>query len=309
MKSKTFIFKTKNDVDIFVYKWLPENESGVKAVVQLSHGMAEHGKRYERFAEALTDSGYAVYINDHRGHGKTAGSVEALGYFADESGWDLVVDDMHRLTGVIKENHPGLPVFLLGHSMGSFLSRNYIYLYGNELKGVILSGTAADPGLLGSIGIRLAKHECRKKGKKAKSPLLDRLSFGSFNKAFKPARTDFDWLSRDNEEVDKYIHDPYCGEMFTAGFYLDLLKGIQTINLKSNTDLVPKDLPIFLFAGDMDPVGKNSKGVKQVFKVYQKAGIQDVTCKFYKEGRHEMLNEINREEVFGDIIKWLDNHI
>ncbi|MBW1898606.1 MAG: lysophospholipase [Deltaproteobacteria bacterium] len=309
MKSETFKFKTKDNADIFTYKWLPDNEKEMKAVVQLSHGMAEHGRRYERFAGELTGSGYGVYINDHRGHGKTAGSVEALGFFADENGWNLVVEDMHQLTGIIKENHPDLPVFLLGHSMGSFLSRNYIYLYGNKLKGVLLSGTAGDPGLLGAIGILLAKRECKKKGKKTKSPLLDKLSFGSFNKAFKPARTDFDWLSRDDKEVDKYIDDPYCGEVFTAGFYLDLLGGIKAINLKSNTNLVPKDLPMFLFAGDMDPVGKNSKGVKQIFKAYEKAGILDVSCKLYNEGRHEMLNETNREEVFSDIIKWLNNHM
>jgi alpha-beta hydrolase superfamily lysophospholipase len=309
MKSETFTFKTKDNENIFTYKWLPDNEKDIKAIVQLAHGMAEHGKRYERFSEALNGSGYGVYINDHRGHGKTAGSLEALGFFADENGWDLVIDDMHQLTGIINETFPGLPVFLLGHSMGSFLSRNYIYRYGNELKGVILSGTAGDPGLLGALGILVAKRECKKKGKKTKSLLLDKLSFGSFNKAFKPARTDFDWLSRDPEEVDKYINDPYCGEVFTAGFYLDLLEGMKKINLQSNTNRVPKDLPIFLFAGDMDPVGKNGKGVKQIFKAYEKAGIRDVSCKLYKDGRHEMLNEINREEVFNDIIKWLDNHM
>jgi len=309
MKSKTFTFKTKDLTDIVTYNWLPENDKDIKAVVQLSHGMAEHGKRYERFAEALTDSGYGVYINDHRGHGKTAGSIEAQGFFADENGWNLVVEDMHQLTGVIKKAYPGLPFFLLGHSMGSFLARNYIYLYGNELKGVILSGTAGDPGLFGSLGILLAKRECKTKGKKTKSPLLHKLSFGSFNKAFKPARTDFDWLSRDPEEVDKYIHDPYCGEVFTAGFYLDLLEGLKKINLQSNTNRVPKNLPIFLFAGDMDPVGKNSKGVKQIFKAYEKADIRDISLKLYKDGRHEMLNEINRKEVFGDIIRWMDSHI
>jgi len=309
MKSKTFAFKTKDNKDIFTYNWLPENDKGLKAVVQLAHGMAEHGKRYERFAEALTDSGYGVYINDHRGHGKTAGSMEAMGYFADKNGWDLVVEDMHQLTGIIKKAHPGLPVFMLGHSMGSFLARNYIYLYGNELKGVILSGTAGDPGLLGSLGVLVAKRECKTKSKKTKSPLLHKLSFGSFNKAFKPARTDFDWLSRDPAEVDKYIQDPYCGEMFTAGFYLDLLEGMKQINLKSNMNLVPKNLPIFLFAGDMDPVGKNAKGVKQIFRAYEKAGIRDVSLKLYKDGRHEMLNETNRKEVFSDIIQWMDSRI
>ncbi len=309
MTTTNFTFQASDGKAIFTNKWLPENISDLKAIVQISHGMAEHSDRYKRFAEALTASNFGVYANDHRGHGKTAGSIENLGYFADTNGWSRVVEDMKNLSDIIKENHPGLPVFLFGHSMGSLLSREYIFSYANDINGVILSATAGDPGLLGNIGILVSKIESLLKGKKAKSPLLDTLSFGKFNTAFKPNRTAFDWLSRDNAEVDKYINDPYCGTIFTAGFFNDMLNGINNINKYSNIEKISKDLPIFLFAGAKDPVGDNTKGVIDVINTYKKAGIKDLTYKFYEDARHEMLNEINREEVFTDIIKWLELHI
>jgi len=309
MESKDCTFKTDDEAEIFCHQWFPKNKKRIKGVVQIAHGMAEHSKRYRRFAEALTQEGFAVYANDHRGHGKTAGSLENVGYFADENGWDLVVNDMHKLTQIIKDNHPGVPVFLFGHSMGSFLSRNYIFLFGHEIKGVILSGTGGNPGLLGKIGYLVAKNESKKHGKKFRSPKLKELSFGKFNNAFKPNRTEFDWLSRDDAEVDKYVKDPYCGGDFTARFYEDLLTGINAINNMKNIKRIPKDLPIYLFSGEKDPVGNKTKGVKQVFKSYQKAGIRDVTLKFYEDGRHEMLNETNRKEVFKDVITWLKNHV
>ena len=309
MKSKEMTFPAEDGTKIYYHQWLPEKKESVKAVVQIAHGMAEHSNRYAGFAKALTKDGYAVYANDHRGHGQTAGSLENVGYFADQDGWNLVVDDMYQLTQRIKKDYPNVPVFLFGHSMGSFLSRQYIFLYGNELKGVILSGTGGDPGLLGKIGSLVAKRESKNKGDKFRSQLLKKLSFGKFNKAFKPNRTEFDWLSRDDTEVDKYVKDPYCGGDFTAGFYQDLMYGLRAINNQKNTQKVPKNLPVYLFSGDKDPVGNKTKGVKQIFKVYEKAGVKDVSCKFYKDGRHEMLNETNREEVFKDIISWLCSHL
>lgn len=308
MKSDTFTLKASDGTKIFVYRWLPSSKSNIKAAVQISHGMAEHAARYERFAKELVKEGYAVYANDHRGHGKTAGSLENVGYFADERGWEKVVEDMHALTMQIVKENPKVPVFLFGHSMGSFLSRNYVMHYGGDIKGLILSGTSGDPGLLGKIGLFVAKREAAKKGAKTKSPLLDKLSFGAFNKAFKPNRTNFDWLSRDNAEVDKYIADPYCGDVFTAGFFCDLLGGLAVINNSKNIGRIPKELPIYLFSGSMDPVGANTKGVLKAFNAFVKAGIRDVTYKFYQDARHETLNEINREEVSKDVIAWLNAH-
>ncbi len=308
MKSDHFTFKTEDGAEIFTRKWLPDGGVNPKAVVQISHGMAEHSERYGRFAAALVEAGYAVYANDHRGHGKTAGSLENVGYFADENGDALVTGDMLRLTMIVKDEHPNVPVFLFGHSMGSLLSRSYILSHAAEIKGVILSGTGGDPGLLGKIGMLITNFEIWRKGKKYRSPLLTKLTFGDFNKPFRPNRTDFDWLSRDEAEVDKYVEDPYCGGMFTAGFFHDLLTCVGEVNDPGNIKNVPYDLPIYIFSGDKDPVGKDTKGIRQVYEAFKKVGVRDVELKFYEGGRHEMLNETNREEVHRDVIEWLDKH-
>ena len=309
MTTDTFTFKGSDGKEIFSHKWLPDNNAEIKAVVQIAHGMAEHSARYERFAQYLTENNFGVYANDHRGHGQTAGTIENLGYFADNKGWDLVVNDMNQLTTIIKNDHPNVPVFLLGHSMGSFLSRDYIFTYPDNINGVILSATACDPGLLGYAGIIISKVESLIRGKEAPSPLMDNLSFGSFNKAFKPNRTKFDWLSRDDAEVDKYVDDPFCGTVFKAGFFNDLVKGIKKINRASNIQDIPKKLPVYLFSGSDDPVGAFSKGVNKVYQAYKEAGISDLNIKFYKNGRHEMLNETNRTQVYKDIIDWIEKHL
>jgi len=216
---------------------------------------------------------------------------------------------MYTLTGIIQKEYHVNPLFLLGHSMGSFLSRHYSMHYANNLSGLILSGTGGDPGIVGEIGLFIAKIDAKLNGKKAKSEIMNKLSFGTFNSAFRPNRTDYDWLSRDNAEVDKYIKDPWCGAVFTAGFFCDMLKGINYINKKENIEKITKTLPIYIFSGAKDPVGANTKGVVQVYNSLKKAGIADVEVKFYEDGRHEMLNEINREEVFKDVVMWLNKHI
>ena len=309
MQENTFNFLDKLEQSIFVYNWYPEKKNTARAVVQLAHGMQEHAARYKEFAEYLTDKGFIVYANDHRGHGKTADTIENLGYFADEKGWELVVENMYELTTIIKEEHPELPVFLLGHSMGSFLARTYIYTYVNEIDGVILSATGGNPGLIGKIGLALAKREIKKKGSKTHNPFLHNLMIGNFNNAFKPNRTNLDWLSRDYKVVDKYIKDPYCGGISCTRFYYDILYGVNQINLKDNISKIPPDLPVYLFSGDNDPVGNFGKGVIQLYKTLKKAGIKDIEYKLYKKGRHEMLNEINKEEVYNDVVKWLERHV
>ncbi|MBA4366887.1 MAG: alpha/beta hydrolase [Desulfobacterium sp.] len=307
MKYTGFKAKMTDGQDIFIHKW-ESGTSAPKAVVQISHGMAEHAARYELFAEKLTGSGYVVYANDHRGHGKTAGSLDNVGFFAENNGWLRVVEDLNEITLIVKESHPGLPVFMFGHSMGSFLLRTYMFLYGNRINGAIISGTAGSPGVLGDIGLLIANLEIKRKGLRGKSTLLHQLSFGGYSKAFKPTRTDFDWLSRDHAEVDKYIDDPFCGTVFTAGFYRDLLWGLKTIHKKENINMIPKNLPILILSGDKDPVGKNGKGVSQVYQSLKKAGAKDIQLSLYPDGRHEMLNETNRHEVYRDVILWLDHH-
>ena len=309
MNQSDFHLFGKYDQSIYVSKWIPEDKAP-RAVIQLAHGMAEHITRYNDFAEKLVGAGYAVYGNDHRGHGKTAGSLENIGYFADEDGFNVVVEDMKLLTDTINEEHPKLPVFLFGHSMGSLLSRSYIARFGDGLKGVVLSGTTASTGLLGLVAVLLAKIECKIKGRKVPSKFLDSMVFGAFNKPYKPARTDFDWLSRDNEQVDLYVNDPYCGGVFTAGFFLDFFSGLSEMFKTQNTKKIPKELPMYIFSGELDPVGgKKGTMVKKTFEIYKNAGIKDIEIKLYPEARHEMLNEINKEDVYNDVIQWFNKKL
>jgi alpha-beta hydrolase superfamily lysophospholipase len=308
MQTDTFTFRTDDGSDIFTYGWLPDPETPIKAVVQIAHGMAEHAGRYGRFAGALNAAGYAVYANDHRGHGRTAEDLTRIGYFADQDGWFKVAGDLMQLTDIIRKKHPAKPVFLLGHSMGSFLVRTVITRNAGAIAGVVLSGTGGDPGLLGKVGLVLARAVATLKGRRHPSGLLNALSFGGFNKPFAPARTEFDWLSRDSVEVDRYIADPFCGAVFSAGFFADLLTGMAFIHRPENIARIPKDLPIYLFSGAADPVSDRTRGVRQVAEAYRRAGIRDVTLRCYEGGRHEMLNEINRREVFDDTIAWLDGH-
>ena len=304
---ENFKFKDKGDLEIFVYKWLPDVNVQVKGVVQIAHGMAETAARYENFASALTNDGFIVYANDHRGHGKTAGEVQKLGELG-EDGFNAMVENMHELNEKIKEENPNLPIFLFGHSMGSFLTQRYICLYGSGLKGAIISGSCGKQGIIIDIARLIAKREIKKIGRSGKSNKLDKLFFGSYNNSFKPNRTASDWLSRDNKQVDKYIDDPFCGTVFTAGFFYDFLGGIKSIADDKEIKNVPKDLPIYIFSGDKDPVGKNGKGVLKLVKTYKEHGIKDLTHKLYKNGRHEMLNETNKEEVIVDVIRWLKAH-
>lgn len=311
MRSDQITFTMPDDLKIIIYRWLPDSLSDIKAFVVISHGMVEHAGRYGRFAEALVNAGFGVYAHDQRGHGKTAGSTENVGYFADERGWGKVLDDLHAMTAIIKLNSdfPRVPVFLFGHSMGSFIVRHFVEILSSEVQGMILSGTSWGDGPQSRIGYLMARLQAWKKGRKVKSVLINKLAFSPLNKVFKPNRTEFDWLSRDNAEVDKYVNDPYCGCIPTAGFYCDFLEGIFFLNKAKNIGRIPKNFPVYLFSGTMDPVGNMTKGVLKVYNSLVKAGIKDVSYKFYNGGRHEMLNETNREEVYNDVIAWLNKHL
>ena len=308
MISESFTFKGKYGLNIFVYKWIPNKDIELKGIVQISHGMAETALRYEKFADVLTDNGFIVYANDHRGHGKTVGEIEKLGDLGEDS-FNSMVDDMHELNKIIKTENVNLPIFLLGHSMGSFLTQKYISLYGNVLNGVMLTGTCGNQGIVIDIGTLIAKIEIKRMGRKSRSNLLNKLIFGGNNNSFNPSRTVFDWLSRDNKEVDRYINDPLCGSNFTSEFFHDFLCGLKDIASKAEVKNIPKNLPIYIFAGDKDPVGKNGRGVLKLVKTYNKHGMKDIIYKLYKGGRHEMLHETNNEEVIVDVIKWLNMRI
>ncbi len=301
-----FTFITHDSIKIFVRRHKPAGHS--RGVVVIVHGMAEHSQRYDRFAKVLNNVGYTVYAHDQRGHGKTAQEIEEHGFFAEHDGWEKVTNDVRELIELVRKENSGLPIFLLGHSMGSFIVRNYAINYSNKINGLLLSGTAGSAGILGRIGFLITNIIILLKNKRSKSLFLTKLSFGDFNKQFKPNRTSFDWLSRDEKEVDKYIKDSYCGRIFSIGFFRDLIKGLELINRHKNVIKISKELPIYLFAGDKDPVSKNGKQIIELYDIYKKAGIKDIKMKLYEEARHETLNEINRNNVYEDIINWLDKH-
>jgi len=305
MKSTEYKLKVLDGSEIQVYEWIPETDIKMKGIVQIAHGMAEHGKRYNDFAYFLTQNGFAVFANDHRGHGKTAGSINKLGYIGETNGWSNMISDMKVLGQHAREKYPNQAYFIFGHSMGSFLSRKFVLEPGFKISGAIFSGTGGDPGLLGSVGIFLTQVMMLFYPKNSAGKIMDKLSFGAFNQPFKPNRTAFDWLSKDKAQVDTYVQDPYCGTIFSIGFFNEMLNGLLYVSKQKNIDKTPEDLSILLFSGDKDPVGKNGKGVIEVYNKYQKAGIKDITIKLFTDGRHEMLNETNKEEVYNFVLNWL----
>lgn len=299
-----YTFKSCNSkTDIHVRRCTPDGE--VKGVVQIAHGIAEHVERYDRFAAFLANNGFVVVANDHLGHGKSIADKSDLGFFAENGGWEFVVGDMRRLCRLTNDEYLGLPYFLFGHSMGSFLSRTFIIRFPDLLDGVILSGTGQQPPAIVAGGKLISCREIRRHGRRYVSDRLDRMAFGGYNKAFAPLRTDCDWLSRDTEAVDKYVADPLCGFKATAGLFSDLMGGIRFVSRSENLLRMRKELPVFFLSGDSDPVGENGKGVMRAYQSFLKAGMKDVTLKLYPGGRHEMLNELNYEEVHADILAWL----
>jgi alpha-beta hydrolase superfamily lysophospholipase len=308
MLGETFNFKNKDGIEIFVYKWLPKTGVKIKAVVQIVHGGAEHAERYAHAGEALAKAGYGVYADDHRGHGKTGQKADRLGKLSPGD-WEGMVRDLKELTDIIKKDYPGLPVFLLGHSMGSFMTQNYIQNWGNELRGVLLTGTSGGPlEMPAGIDIENIQRQIEEKGLDATAEEFTELT-KSYNEPFKPAKTGFEWLTRNEAEVQKYIDDPLSGFAFSYGSLIELATGMFAIGDPKKLQKIPKDLSIYIFVGSMDPVSGMGKGAEVLFKNYQELGIKDVTFKVYPSGRHELFNEINREEVIQDVIAWLDAHL
>jgi alpha-beta hydrolase superfamily lysophospholipase len=303
MSTTTFKFTDSDGFQIFTYKWEPD-AGKPKAAVQIAHGAAEHALRYERFAKFLNQAGYVVYADDHRGHGKTAGDLSKTG-IAGQDGWNGMVKDEKQLSVIIKKENPRLPLFLFGHSMGSFIAQRYIQHWGEELSGVIISGSTGLP-IIPPQALPLMEQA-------AAGELRDQIPtgpglFAALNQPFEPTRTPFDWLSRDQVEVQKYVDDPWCGFAFSNGMTLDMARGMVDMLVPENQRRVPKNLPVLLVSGEMDPVGANN-GVRALGERYKELGIKDVQVILYPQGRHEMLNEINRDQVHRDVTKWLDEHL
>lgn len=305
---KEFTFPSSNGKNsIYVRRFTPDDAP--RGIVQIAHGIAEHSARYDGFASYLADNGFVVYTNDHLGHGRSINDDSELGFFADNGGWEIAVEDMRKLSDIASSEYPGIPHFLFGHSMGSFLARTYIIYFRSGLDGVILSGTGQQPKALVLGGKLLSSMEIKKKGSKFKSEMLNNIAFGKYNDGFDTPRTISDWISRDEAEVDKYIEDPLCGYIPSAGLFHDMMCGIEFITKPRNVQRMNKSLPVYFMSGDADPVGENGKGVLRAYKSFLNAGMKDVAVKLYHGGRHEMLNELNREEVYKDILNWIEGEM
>lgn len=307
MQSKTFTMLNNQRLNIFVYQWLPDPETDIKAVLQIVHGVSETGARYEGLASLLTQHGYAVYANDHRGHGRTAESLQALGD-AGENGFDGIIEDIVLLSTVIEGKHPQVPHYLLGHSMGSFITQKIMCTHAEHFDGFILSGSNGPRGLL-RFGEYLAGAQAKIKGPTHRSVLINTVVFGPYSRGFGVIRTPFDWLSRDTQEVDHYISDPYCGQICSARFFREFFQLLRQIHTPEMLSKLVLDKPVYIFSGEEDPVGMHGKGVRNLIDLYRKLGMEHLESKLYPGGRHEMLHEINRDEVASHVLDWLDRHV
>lgn len=302
---RIFEFPSSNGgIPVHVREWTPDGVPP-RALLQLSHGMCEHISRYDAFARFMASEGFVVFGNDHLGHGETARTPEEVGHFCDRGGWSRVVDDMLALMQMQRERFPGLPCFLLGHSMGSFLSRTFVIRHPEvHLAGLILIGTGQTPKVASVGGYVMFSAARIAFGRHSRPVRLDRMIFGGYNKAFQPARTPRDWLSRDTANVDEYNADPMCGFVFTAAAYQDLMRGLSEITSKGRIQRMDPTLPVLFLSGGSDPVGECGAGVLRAAAAFEAAGLRHPDVKIYPEGRHEMLNETNRDEVYRAIRDW-----
>ncbi|WP_010647485.1 alpha/beta hydrolase [Oceanobacillus massiliensis] len=300
----TFWLTTSDDVEIFVKKWYSITKKP-KAIIQLAHGMAEHIGRYDTFANYLTEQGFLVFGNDHRGHGRTGERQGIQGYFADENGFHKTAEDLYEVTKHIRQDDSETPIYIIGHSMGSFLVRNYIQAHSDIISGAVLSGTGFYPKAVSLAGKGIASMLPPKQASK----LMNHLAFSSNNHKIKERKNGFEWLTRDESILETYMNDPFTGFIPTGRFFYDLLTGILTMQSKKQNKYIRKDLPLLLISGDADPIGNYAKGVWKTANLYKKSGLQNVSVMLYTDGRHELLNEINREEVFESIIKWINHQL
>ena len=292
--------------DIWACLWRPEGTP--RGVVQIVHGICEYVGRYEAVARYLAEQGYAVCGEDHLGHGNTAKQDSKFGFAAKYDGWTLMTADVRELRRRMGEEFPGVPYILLGHSMGSFLVRTYLCRYPGTVDGAILSGTGQEPAPVVAGGKLLASLIGRFKGVEAESPMVHSLALGAYNKQFAPNRTSADWITRDEAVVDAYRKDPFCSFMPAVSLYRDMLSGLQYISSPRALAQMDPQTPVYIFSGDRDPVGSNGAGVRKVYGYFEKYGTKDLSLKLYPGGRHEMFNELNREEVYADVLAWLNAH-
>ena len=300
-----FHFPSANGVnEIHCRLWTPDG--GVRGVVQMVHGVAEHIGRYNDFAEFLTSHGFAAVGDDHLGHGLSVRDDSELGWFAENDGWDLLIKDEKTLRDRMQESYPGTPLVLLGHSMGSFIARTYIGEHPDDFTACILSGTGHTSAVVCSAGLAMARSEVRRRGSKYRSAALQKMAFGSYLKGIQDPIGSHDWICRDPEVIRAYTDDPLCGWTATAGLMRDMMTGLSLIRRGSHMRKMNRDMPVLFISGTADPVGSWGKGVPTVANRFLSVGMRDITLKMYPEARHEVLNELNRQEVWMDVLTWLE---
>lgn len=302
IKEETYFKSSDGITSIHAAEWIPDSEP--KAVLQICHGMIEHIERYDEFARYLAERGYLVVGNDHLGHGKSVIDEQHLGYFAENDGNLCVIEDMHFIYDTVSRKYPGVPYYLLGHSMGSFITRMYISMYGDDLSGVIIMGTAFKPPFVTSFGMKLCSLMAKSKGWLYRSEFVDSLGVGGYNKEF-GNKDGKDWLSVNEVNVEKNLADPLCNFRFTLNGYYNLFATLNYVCKMKNIESINKKLPVLFVAGEKDPVGDFGKGVKKVRDMFISAGMEDVQIKLYRNDRHEILNEVDRVDVYNDIIKFM----
>lgn len=278
-----------------------------RAVVQISHGMAEHSGCYEDIAALFNAEGYAVMAHDHRCHGLATG---ALGDVGPQQHWSGACHDLALVNAEAHQRYPELPVILLGHSMGAFMSQHFAQNYPGQINLLLLEGAALEPRWLTAIGGLIGRFESWRQGVNGRSPVIHALTFGGFNKVFKQPRTDFDWLSRDEGFVDRYVADPLCGFQTSNGYWSDFVRSLTALYQPEAMKKIRSDLPVYIFSGDRDPVGHNGRAVERLAQAYRSiTGSSDVTLRLYPGARHDILHESNRDEVMTDLLGWIKRHL
>ncbi len=310
MVKEEFYFDSRDGKSrIHAVRYRPEDTGQVRCVLQVVHGMAEYAERYEEFAAYLVERGFVVTGDDHLGHGKSVGQGGKQGYFCERDPATVLVRDVHRLKKLTEELYPGVPYVLMGHSMGSFITRNYLCRYGTGISGAVIMGTGMQPKAVLDMARLVAGIQKLFCGSGHVSRLLDRLAFGGYGRGITDRRTAFDWLSRDRERVDRYIADPMCGFTFTVNGFGALFELVLRLYSPENLAAVPGELPVFMVSGDADPVGDYGKGVRRAYDSLVAAGLTDIRLKLYPGGRHELLNETNRSQVMQDICRWVEENV